>query len=44
MDRFAQLTRRLLPALEEFRSLHISFVSLNESIGREDPCAVMDLV
>jgi len=31
-DRFARSTRHLLSALEEFRSLQINFVSLNENI------------
>src|SRR5262249_299133 len=40
-DRFARSTRHLLSALEEFRSLHINFVSLNENIDTSTPMGKM---
>jgi DNA invertase Pin-like site-specific DNA recombinase len=40
-DRFARSTSHLLAALEEFRSLGIDFVSLNESIDTTTPVGKM---
>jgi DNA invertase Pin-like site-specific DNA recombinase len=36
-DRFARSTKEMLLALEEFKALNISFVSLNEAIDTETP-------
>jgi len=36
-DRFACSTKELILALEEFKALHIDFVSLNESIDTSTP-------
>jgi DNA invertase Pin-like site-specific DNA recombinase len=36
-DRFARSTKEMLVALEEFRALGISFVSLNEAIDTDTP-------
>jgi DNA invertase Pin-like site-specific DNA recombinase len=36
-DRFARSTKELLLALEEFKTLNISFVSLNEAIDTDTP-------
>jgi DNA invertase Pin-like site-specific DNA recombinase len=38
-DRFARSTKHLVLALEEFNSLGIDFVSLNESTTRQRPWA-----
>jgi len=36
-DRFARSTRHLLSALEEFRSLHVQFISYQENIDTSSP-------
>lgn len=40
-DRFARSTRHLIQALEEFQSLGIAFVSLNEAIDTSTPMGKM---
>jgi DNA invertase Pin-like site-specific DNA recombinase len=40
-DRFARSTRHLILALEEFQSLDVDFISLNESIDTSTPMGKM---